>query len=111
MAHCQISWRSPQQADKDRLLDANEYAEVTFLNGRVRGSPGCGGWWGTYKLSGSQLTFDAGLSLFGICPPEDFAKDRLVEKAFRAAERIEDKGDHVLLRDTDGNVQILLVPY
>ena len=102
---------STQQADKDGLLDANEYAEVTLLNGHVTGSPGCGGWWGTYKLSGSQLTFDAGLSLFGICPPEDFAQDRLVEKAFRSAVRTEEKGDHVLLRDKDGNVQILLVPY
>jgi heat shock protein HslJ len=102
---------STQQADKEGLLDANEYSEVTFLNGHVNGSPGCGGWWGTYKLSGKQLTFDAGLSLFGTCPPELFDQDRLVEKAFRAAVRIEEKGDHVLLRDKDGKVQILLVPY
>jgi len=102
---------STQEADKDGLLNANEYAEVTFLNGHVNGSPGCGGWWGTYKLSGNQLTFDAGLSLFGTCPPEDLAQDRLVENAFRAAVRIEEKGDHVVLRDKDRKVQILLVPY
>jgi heat shock protein HslJ len=102
---------SAQQADQDGLLDANEYAEATFLNGRVRGSPGCGGWWGSYELAGNQLTFDASLSLFGFCPPEDMTQDRLVENAFRAAVRIEEKGDHVLLRDKDGKVQILLVPY
>jgi heat shock protein HslJ len=102
---------SAQQADHDGLIDANEYAEVTFLNGRVRGSPGCGGWWGAYKLAGNQLTFDASLSLFGFCPPEDMTQDRLVENAFRAAVRIEEKSDHVLLRDKAGNVQILLVPY
>jgi heat shock protein HslJ len=100
-----------QQADKDGLLDANDYAEVTFMNGHVTGSPGCGGWWGTYKLSGNQLTFDATLSLFGTCPDEDFVQDRLVENAFRAAVLVEQKGDHVLLRDKYGKVQILLVPY
>ena len=98
-------------ADKGGLLDANEYSEVTFLNGHVNGSPGCGGWWGTYKLSGNQLIFDATLSLFGFCPDEDMVQDRLVENAFRAAVRIEEKGDHVLLRDKDGKVQVLLVPY
>jgi heat shock protein HslJ len=102
---------STQQADKDSLLNANEYAEVTFMNGHVTGSPGCGGWYGIYKLSGNQLTFDAGLSLFGTCPPEDMTQDRLVEKAFKAAVRIAEKDDHVLLRDKDGNVQIVLVPY
>jgi len=100
-----------QQADKDGLVDAYDYAEVTFLNGHVTGSPGCGGWWGTYKLLGNQLTFDATLSLFGTCPDEDFVQNGLVESAFRAAVRIEEKGDHVLLRDKDRNVQIILVPY
>lgn len=100
-----------QQADKDGLFDANDYAEVTFLNGHVTGSPGCGGWWGTYKLSGNQLTFDATLSLFGTCPDEDFVQDHLVQNAFRSAVRVEEKGDHVLLRRKDGEVQIVLVPY
>jgi heat shock protein HslJ len=92
------------------LIDATEPAEITFLHGRVEGSPGCGAWEGTYKVSGDHVTVQAGWVLAGFCYPAGFAQDRLVEDAFKGDLRIEEKGDHILLRDGHGNARILLVP-
>jgi heat shock protein HslJ len=96
--------------DQDGLVNAKR-AEMTLLNSRVIGSPGCGGWWGTYKLSGDRLKVEAILSLFGTCEPEGFAQDYLVENAFKGDLRVEKKGDRILLRDNSGHAHILLVSY
>jgi heat shock protein HslJ len=100
-----------QHGDEEGLIDAREPAEITFLRGRVEGSPGCGGWVGTYKVSDDHVTVQAGWVLAGSCYPAGFAQDRLVEDAFKGELRIEEKGDHILLRDGHGNARILLVPY
>lgn len=99
-----------QHGDEEGLIDATEPAEITFLHGRVEGSPGCGAWEGTYKVSGDHVTVQAGWVLAGFCYPAGFAQDRLVEDAFKGDLRIEEKGDHILLRDGHGNARILLVP-
>jgi len=59
-----------QQTDKDGLIDAWRTAEITFQGGSVSGSPTCGGWQGSYKLSGRRMAVDADVILFGLCPPE-----------------------------------------
>jgi heat shock protein HslJ len=96
--------------DQHGLVNAKR-AEITFLNGRVIGSPGCGGWWGTYKLNGDHLKVEAVLSLFGTCEPEGFAQDYLGENAFKGDLWMTKKGDHIILRDNSGHAHILLVPY
>lgn len=100
-----------QHDDEESLIEAPQPAEITFLHGRVEGSPGCGAWEGTYKVSGDHLTVQAGWVLAGFCYPAGFAQDRLVEAAFKGELRIEEKGDRVLLRDLTGNARILLVAY
>ena len=100
-----------QHGDEEGLIDATEPAEITFLHGRVEGSPGCGAWEGTYRVSDDHLTVQAGWLLAGFCYPSGFAQDHLVEDAFKGALRIEEKGGHILLRDEHGNARILLVPY
>jgi heat shock protein HslJ len=100
-----------QHSDEEGLVDATEPAEITFLHGRVEGSPGCGGWVGTYKVSGDRVTVNAQWVLAGLCFPEGFAQDRLVENAFKGELLIEENGDHILLRDLSRKARILLVPY
>ena len=99
-----------QQTDKEGLIDA-KFADIIFLNGRVRGSTGCGGWAGTYTLSGDRLVFQADFALFGTCDTEGFAQGPVVVNAFKGELRIEEKDDHILLRDSNGKTHILLVPY
>jgi len=100
-----------QQSDAEGLADATEPAEITFLHGRVQGSPGCGAWEGAYKVSGDRVTVQAGWVLAGFCYPAGFAQDHLVEDAFKGELRIEEKGDQIILRDLTGKARILLAPY
>jgi heat shock protein HslJ len=99
--------------DADGLADVNEPAWVILVNGSVDGSPGCGGLHGTYTLSGDNLTWEAGVIVTGSgcsnlnlpyvpAPKEDHP--------FSGTMRIEKQGDGILLRDTDGYAQMLLVP-
>lgn len=99
-----------QQTDREGLIDA-KHADIIFLNGRVLGSTGCGGWAGTYALSGDRLVFQADFALFGTCNKEGFAQGPVVVNAFKGELRIEEKDDHILLRDSNGKTHILLVPY
>jgi heat shock protein HslJ len=100
-----------KRGDKEGLIDSTEPAEITLLHGRVEGSPGCGAWGGTYKVSGDHLTVQAGSNLLGHCDPSEEKQDRLVVNAFKGQLRIEKQGPDVLLRDATGHARVLLVPY
>lgn len=96
---------------KDELIDTWEQADIVFMNKRVYGSPGCGGWVGTYAVSGDNLTSDVGTILAGLCSSKQFAQAYLVEKALKGERRIEKEGSNVLLRDNSGRAMLLLVPF
>jgi len=100
-----------QHSDEEGLVDATESADITFLHGRVEGSPGCGAWVGTYKVSGHHVTVNAQWMLAGKCYPAGFAQDRLVESAFQGELQVEENGDHILLRDMSRKARISLMPY
>jgi len=100
-----------QNRDEQGLIDAMKTAEIKFAKGRIGGSPTCGALVGTYKLSGIQLAIQADFVLAGFCPPEQLAQNHLVLTALKGDLRIEEKDDHILLRDTSGNARVLLVPY
>lgn len=95
----------------DALIEAKVQADIVLMNGRVFGSPGMGQWVGTYAVSGNILSFDAGFTFAGIPSLEEAKQTRLVVKALRGDRRIEQKDDHILLRDKSGKAQILLVPF
>lgn len=57
----------PHQADREGLIEAKEPADILFLNGSVDGSPGCGGWVGTYSLKDGYLSVHASEALAGMC--------------------------------------------
>jgi heat shock protein HslJ len=102
---------STQKGDEQGLVDAATTAEITFSKGRIQGSPTCGGLGGTYTLSGDQMTIHAEFFLAGFCPDDQLAQNKLVLNALRGRLRIEEQGDHVLLRDKDDKERVLLVPY
>lgn len=102
---------SAAQRDKDGLTLATESADVTFVNGDVDGSPGCGVWVGSYKSSGDQLTVQAGVGLAGACYPRQEAQSVLVVKDFNGDLRIEQGDDQILLRNKSGDAQVLLLPF
>jgi heat shock protein HslJ len=99
------------KGDGDGLIDAKKPAEITFLNGRVDGSPGCGAWVGAYQLSGNELKYDAAFMLAGTCFRDEEEQGKLVVKSFAKEMLIEEGEGHILLRDTNGRVRVLLEPY
>jgi heat shock protein HslJ len=66
---------------------------------------------GTYSFSGEQLTVQADFILSGFCPSEQLAQNQQVLNAFKGDLRLEEKDDHIVLRDKSGQVRVLLVPY
>jgi heat shock protein HslJ len=99
-----------QPSDENGLVESGA-AFILFMNGRVTGSPGCGGWWGTYKLSGDRLKVDAELALAGTCYPEQFTEDDLAVNAFKSELWITKQDDRIILRESNGRPRIVLVPY
>ena len=97
-------------SDKDGMITATEPAEVAFINGQVHGSPGCGAWVGTYRLSGDSLTSDVDTALAGLCSSKQSKQAYFVQKALKGERRIESIGSNILLRDNNGIGMILLVP-
>jgi heat shock protein HslJ len=97
--------------DTNGLTDAKSRATISLVNGRVGGSPGCGGWEGTYELSGDRLTLNAGVFLAGLCYRAQETQSNVVEKAFHGHLRIEQTDDQILLRNEKGQAEIQLVPF
>jgi heat shock protein HslJ len=100
-----------QKGDEQGLIDAAKTAEITFAKGRIQGSPTCGALVGTYRLSGVQLTIQADFILNGFCPPEELVRNQLILTALKGDLRIQEKDDHILLRDASRKARVLLVPY
>jgi heat shock protein HslJ len=94
-----------------RLIDAAKTAEIEFENGAIHGSPTCGVLVGPYTLSGNQLTVQPDFVLNGFCPTEQLAQNQQVLNALKGDLRIEEKDNHIILRDKSGQVRVLLVPY
>ena len=99
-----------QQTDEDGLIDAWRTAEITFQGGGVYGSPTCGRWGGSYKLSGRRIDIDADVGVIGLCLPEAWSESLAVVKAFKGELSIEKAGDEIVLRGKDGRARVRLVP-
>jgi heat shock protein HslJ len=97
-----------RQTDKDGLVGA--WAEITFQGGSVSGFPPCGGWEGSYKLSGRRIDVDANVGVIGRCPPESWSESLALVKAFKGELSIEKAGDEILLLGKDGRARVRLVP-
>jgi heat shock protein HslJ len=100
-----------QNSDEQGLIPADKTASITFAKGHIRGSAGCGALVGTYSLSGDRLVVQADFILAGACTREGSVQNQLILTALKGDLRIEEKDDHILLRDTSGEARLLLAPY
>jgi len=103
--------RGDNSTQANELIEAKESADVTFMNGRIYGSPGCGEWVGTYTISGDNLTTDVSTTLAGLCSSEQLARRYLIEKDLKGDIQIEKNGKNMPLYDRNGRAMILLVPF
>ena len=58
-----------QRVDSKGLTNAKHLATISFVNGRIDGTPGCGGWVGDYNLSHGHLLIHTSVALAGMCYP------------------------------------------
>ena len=93
------------------LIEARERADITFLNGDIEGSSGCGGWVGSYTITGIVIAIRADAVLAGMCSGSGFNQGWLVKEAINGEMKIENDGGRVLLTNSSGQAQVLLVPY
>jgi hypothetical protein len=103
-------WSIAQYWDGTNLVTPSRDASIAFMSGYVDGSPGCGGLYGAYKLSGPHLTTFAGWILGGYCPGDFEPQNNGVVKALSGERLVEHDGDRVVLRDDQGAVQVVLKP-
>jgi heat shock protein HslJ len=99
-----------QAKDKSGLIDAKIFSLVTFVNGRLDGTLGCGGLMGTYKLFGNQVTLDGSWVLAGLCDMESSNQNGSIEKYFHEQMRIEETNGHMVLLNAKGEIRIVLDP-
>jgi len=97
--------------DAAGLVEAKVRAEITFLNGDIEGSSGCGGWVGSYTITGNVIAIRAETVLAGLCSGSGTDQSWRVKIAINGQMRIENDGDRILLTSSSGQAQILLVPY
>jgi hypothetical protein len=96
---------------ESKLIDTQYRAEITFLQGEITGSPGCGGWDGSYKISGDTITIHADFVLAGLCLSGPEAQNGLLVPAINGQMRIAAEENRVVLKSLDGQTKIILLPY
>jgi heat shock protein HslJ len=105
-----------EQTDNEGLIDKKMHAYIVLMNGRVSGNSGCGGFVGTYKLSGDVLTLHAGTIVTGtgctdLNEPYKVSNVSNRKDPYNSELLVEQRGDQIILRDKSGQAQILLVPF
>ena len=99
-----------QQSSNCQMLTPTQFTEITFVNGRLDGTLGCGGLVGSYKLSGERMTLNASSFLAGRCDGESDEQDYKALQAFKRSTRIEEQDGHIMLFDSVGEIQMQLDP-
>ncbi|MFP4003867.1 MAG: hypothetical protein ACLFV8_08835 [Alphaproteobacteria bacterium] len=86
---------------------------ITFINGRIHGSPGCGGLLGlSYVLDGQNLSVSGGvLILRGTCSSGVWESSASVFEALGGDKIVEQDGERILLQNSEGRTQIILTPW
>jgi heat shock protein HslJ len=104
------TWSIAQYWDGNHLVEPSREASVAFMGGVVDGSPGCGGLYGRYKLSGTHLTAHLSWLLRGFCPGDYERQNADVVKALSGERLVEHDGGRAILRDDQGVVRVVLKP-
>jgi|SRR5262245_23393435 heat shock protein HslJ len=110
-------WAIAEYWNGDSLVSAEETAnivsvpEIVFVHGRIRGTPGCGGLLGDYRLSEQRLKLHATVILAGSCPRLAMVQMERLTEALNGDWSVEHEPQRTLLRDAEGAIRIVLRPY
>jgi heat shock protein HslJ len=104
-------WSVEQYYDGAKLVPATAESLVTFVNGFIDGSPGCGAFaLGDYILSRTRLKASVSLILGGYCPDDLWSRSGTITKALSGERTIERDNQQLVLRDAEGTIQVILRP-
>jgi heat shock protein HslJ len=78
---------------------------------KAGGDAGCNNYSGTYKVSGSSLTFGPMVSTMMACQPPIMDQEQAFLKALGATKSYEATADQLTLKDGSGNVLAVFAPY
>lgn len=98
-------------ANRSSVADAKEFSDITFLQGRIHGSPGCGAWLGSYRLDHDALVVKAHSVVAAPCSNAEEAQNDEVVNIFKSDLRVEYLKDEVLLSTVDGKAAIVLLEF
>ena len=98
--------------DGTSLTDTVASQTIAFVNGRIQGGGACGPFGGDYFFTGGVVRIHAETVLSdGPCFEVNLREAQAILDALNAGERrIEQRADRLVLRDTDGAVQVVLTP-
>jgi hypothetical protein len=98
--------------DGRSLIDSHASSTIAFVNGRIQGGGSCGPFGGDYFLSGGVIRIHAETVLSdGPCFEVNLKEAQAILDALNTGERrIEQRADRIVLRDTQGAVQVVLTP-
>ena len=101
-------WSIDQYFDGTQLVASTGEPNVTFFNNIIDGSPGCGGLFGGYRLSGANLQISASWILGGYCPGDYRPQNEAIIGALSGERSIERDNERILLRDAQGKTRLVL---
>jgi heat shock protein HslJ len=105
-------WIIASYFDGSSVIDSHTFSSIVFVNGRIQGAGSCGAFGGDYYLSGGVVRIHAETILSdGPCFEVNLREAQAILDALNAGERrIEQRADRIVLRDTQGAVQVVLTP-
>lgn len=89
---------------------SRQFQTVRFLHGRMEGTAGCGWLFGNYDLADNILSTKGYSMLIGACWPLSYGENRLVIDALNSVSQLRKDGNHMVLKDADGAVAVVLAP-
>jgi hypothetical protein len=98
--------------DGTSLINSHASSTIAFVNGRIQGGGSCGPFGGDYYFTGGVVRIHAETILSdGPCFEVNLKEAQAILDALNAGERrIEQRADRLVLRDTQGAIQVVLTP-
>ena len=98
--------------DGQSLINSHASSSIAFVNGRIQGAGSCGPFGGDYYFTGGVVRIHAETVLSdGPCFEVNLKEAQAILDALNTGERrIEQRADRLVLRDTEGAIQVVLTP-
>jgi hypothetical protein len=98
--------------DGKSLINSHASSMIVFVNGRIQGAGSCGPFGGDYYFTGGVVRIHAETVLSdGPCFEVNLKEAQAILDALNTGERrIEQRADRLVLRDTQGAIQVVLAP-